>query len=56
MPKVSAYVSGKIARSKEDFTVQVFRCGGHGGQKVDKSSSGVRIIDKETGITTESRE
>jgi len=42
--------------TKKDFDVQTFRCGGHGGQKVDKTSSGVRIIHKESGAIGESRE
>lgn len=42
--------------TRKDFEVQVFRCGGHGGQKVDKTSSGVRIVHKESGAVGESRE
>ncbi|MFA5026049.1 MAG: peptide chain release factor-like protein [Candidatus Shapirobacteria bacterium] len=42
--------------TRKDFEIQVFRCGGHGGQKVDKTSSGVRIIHKESGAVGESRE
>ena len=42
--------------TKKDFEVQVFRCGGPGGQKMQKTSSGVRIIHKESGAVGESRE
>lgn len=41
---------------KEDFEVQHFRCGGKGGQKQNKTSSGARIIHKESGAIGESRE
>lgn len=39
-----------------DCDVTTFRCGGNGGQKVDKTSSGVRIIHRESGARGESRE
>jgi len=41
--------------NKKDFTVQVFRAGGKGGQKQNKTSSGVRIIHKESGARGECR-
>lgn len=42
--------------TKKDFNFQFFRCGGHGGQKQNKTSSGVRIIHLESGAKGESRE
>jgi len=42
--------------TKKDFDIQTFRCGGHGGQKVDKTSSGVRIVHRESGAMGECRE
>ena len=42
--------------TKKDLEIQTFRCGGRGWQKVDKTSSGVRIIHKESGAVGESRE
>ena len=42
--------------SKDDFEMQVFRAGGKGGQKQNKTSSGVRIIHRDSGAVGESRE
>ena len=36
--------------------MDVFRCGGPGGQNQNKISSGVRFTHKETGLAAESRE
>lgn len=40
----------------DDCEVQTFRVGGNGGQKVNKTSSGVRIIHHPSGARGESRE
>lgn len=40
---------------KDDFEIQTFKSGGKGGQHQNKTDSGVRIIHKETGISSESR-
>jgi len=45
-----------LSLNKNDFEIQVFRCGGKGGQKQNKTSSGVRILHKESGATGESRD
>lgn len=41
--------------TKDDFEFQVFRAGGKGGQKQNKTSSGVRLIHKKSGAIGESR-
>jgi len=41
--------------TKKDFEMQVFRSGGKGGQHQNKTSSGVRIIHRESGAVGESR-
>ena len=40
----------------KDFEIQTFRCGGKGGQNVNKRETGVRIVHKESGIAEECRE
>ena len=40
----------------KDCEVQTFRCGGPGGQKQNKTSSGVRVIHRDSGARGESRE
>jgi len=42
--------------TKKNFEIQTFRSGGPGGQHQNKTSSGVRIIHKESGAVGESRE
>jgi len=49
-------VAERMQRRREDFEIQTFRCGGKGGQNVNKVNSGVRIKDKITGLSAEGRE
>ena len=41
--------------TRQDFVMQVFRAGGKGGTKQNKTSSGVRIIHPDSGARGESR-
>lgn len=41
--------------TRKDFERQTFRCGGNGGQNVNKVESGVRLIHKASGVAVESR-
>lgn len=42
--------------TKDDFDFETFRAGGPGGQKQNKTSSGVRARHRESGAMAESRE
>lgn len=42
--------------TKKDFVVTTFRCGGNGGQNVNKLETGVRIAHLASGAIAESRE
>ena len=42
--------------TKKDFTVQTFRAGGKGGQKQNKTESGVRFIHRASGARGEARD
>jgi len=41
---------------KKDFIIETFRCGGKGGQNVNKVETGVRIRHLESGAVAEGRE
>ncbi len=40
----------------DDFKMDTFRCPGHGGQKVNKTNSGVRITHLSSGLSSECTE
>lgn len=42
--------------TKDNLEIQTFRSGGKGGQNQNKVESGVRIIHKDSGCVSESRE
>jgi len=52
------YINDKLLFSltKKDFKVDTFRCGGKGGQNVNKVETGVRITHIESNAIGESRE
>ena len=42
--------------TRDDFTIQTFRAGGKGGQKQNKTDSGVRCIHNASGAVGEGRD
>ena len=48
-------VQPTIEIKPDDVETQTFSCGGPGGQHVNKTQSGVRLIHKPTGLVAESR-
>ena len=53
MPKELLFT---LSKEKGDFVVETFRCGGKGGQNVNKVETGVRIKHPASGAVGESRE
>lgn len=53
---LSKWVADQVRRDRKDFRREVFRCGGKGGQKQNKTETGVRITDLVTGLSCEGRE
>lgn len=53
---MSEWVATQIKRDRSDFRRETFRCGGKGGQKQNKTETGVRITDLVTGMSAEGRE
>lgn len=45
-----------LSVTAKDCEWDYFRCGGHGGQKVNKTSSGARVTHPSSGAVGESRE
>jgi hypothetical protein len=45
-----------LSKEKGDFIVEFIRCKGNGGQKINKTSSGVRISHPESGVVVEAQE
>lgn len=45
-----------LSKDKGDFIVENIRCQGHGGQKVNKTSSGARITHPASGAVAECQE
>ena len=54
--KLWPYVAEKVARKHSDFKLTYFCTGGPGGQAQNKRKTGVRITDKITGLSSESRD
>ena len=54
MPEIAAD-DNEIELREEDIEMQVYRSSGAGGQKVNKTSSAVRLIHKPTGIVVSSQ-
>lgn len=50
------YMKLLFSVTKEDFDMQTFSVGGHGGSGKDTSNSGVRLIHRASGATGEGRE
>ena len=53
---ISEWVAQQVKRDRSQFKRETFRCGGKGGQKQNKTETGVRITDLVTGMSCEGRE
>lgn len=45
-----------LSKANGDFTIETFRCGGKGGQNVNKVETGVRVRHPASGAFAECRE
>lgn len=54
--RLSKYVAKAMHRERKQLKRDTFFCGGKGGQKQNKTETGVRITDLVTGISREGRE
>lgn len=53
---ISEWVSQQVKRDRSQIKRETFRCGGKGGQKQNKTETGVRLTDLVTGMSCEGRE
>lgn len=54
--KVSKYVAKQMHRTENQIIMKTFKASGNGGQYINKTESGVLLIDTVTGLRAESSE